>query len=75
MVQSLIPDAKPKSCTTFECTSAVVYFVPVPRQSLRALLYSHIINDVKRLNEKSNNVKVNKQLQNFLYKMLNDNRE
>ena len=42
-------------------------------KNLRALLYNHIINDVKRLNEKSNNVKINKQLQNFLYKMLDDN--
>ena len=41
-------------------------------KSLRALLYSHIIQDVKRLNEKSQNLRVNKQLQNFLYKMLED---
>ncbi|GFV39021.1 protein SDA1 homolog [Trichonephila clavipes] len=40
---------------------------------LRQLLQTHIVNDLKRINCKHKNVKVNTALQNFIYSMLSDN--
>ncbi|XP_014249063.1 protein SDA1 homolog [Cimex lectularius] len=39
---------------------------------LRQFLESHIINDIKNINSKSKNMKLNTTLQNFMYNMLND---
>ena len=39
---------------------------------LRSLLHQHIVNDIKNSNVKSKNNAMNKTLQNFMYKMLND---
>lgn len=39
---------------------------------LRSTLYSHIVSDIKRINSKHKNNKVNKMLQNFMYQMLKD---
>jgi len=41
-------------------------------KTLRQMLYSHIVTDIKNLNEKHRNQKVNRTLQNFMYTMLND---
>eukprot|EP01135_Chromosphaera_perkinsii_P005741 Nk52_evm41s359 gene=Nk52_evmTU41s359 len=41
-------------------------------KQLRELLYSHIVSDIRNMNQKQKNVKVNKTLQNFMYQMLND---
>ncbi|GFQ64741.1 protein SDA1 homolog, partial [Trichonephila clavata] len=40
---------------------------------LRKLLQTHILSDLKRINSKHKNVKVNNALQNFMYSMLSDN--
>ncbi len=42
---------------------------------LRQLLHSHIVQDIKGLNAKVKNNKLNKSLQNFMYTMLNDSNE
>eukprot|EP00163_Fabomonas_tropica_P018404 TRINITY_DN3270_c0_g1_i2.p1 TRINITY_DN3270_c0_g1~~TRINITY_DN3270_c0_g1_i2.p1 ORF type:complete len:710 (+),score=171.06 TRINITY_DN3270_c0_g1_i2:123-2252(+) len=39
---------------------------------LREMLYSHIVNDIKNLNNKHRNNKVNNALQNFMFTMLQD---
>lgn len=39
---------------------------------LRALLHTHIVNDIKNANAKAKNNKLNKTLQNFMYTMLKD---
>ncbi|XP_041359788.1 protein SDA1 homolog [Gigantopelta aegis] len=39
---------------------------------LRKTLYSYIVNDIKNVNSKHKNVKLNKTLQNFMYTMLRD---
>ncbi|KAL5505317.1 hypothetical protein EMCRGX_G006730 [Ephydatia muelleri] len=39
---------------------------------LRSTLYSHIVSDIKRLNHRHKNNKVNTTLQNFMYTMLQD---
>jgi len=40
---------------------------------LRIFLQDHIIADIKNINSKSKNMKVNKELQNFMFEMLKDN--
>lgn len=42
-------------------------------KKLRAVLYHHIVNDIRRLNSKRRDEKVNRALQNFMYTMLQDN--
>lgn len=44
-------------------------------KNLRAQLHTYIVTDVKNLNAKSKNNKVNKVLQNFMYTMLKDSNE
>merc|ERR1712013_624742 len=39
---------------------------------LRATLYSHIVNDIKNVNAKHKNNKVNTVLQNYMFSMLSD---
>eukprot|EP00047_Mylnosiga_fluctuans_P003731 m.230644 g.230644 ORF g.230644 m.230644 type:complete len:691 (-) comp12092_c0_seq1:145-2217(-) len=41
-------------------------------KSLREMLYTHIVQDIKRINAKHKNNQVNKTLQNFMYTMLSD---
>jgi protein SDA1 len=41
-------------------------------KSLRQLLHTHIVSDIKNSNAKAKNNKLNKTLQNFMYKMLQD---
>lgn len=41
-------------------------------KKLRAVLYHHIVNDIRRLNSKKRDEKVNRALQNFMYTMLQD---
>jgi len=42
-------------------------------KALRTQLFSHIVNDVSGLNKKQKNNKVNSVLQNFMFRMVNDN--
>ncbi|XP_044732811.1 protein SDA1 homolog [Chrysoperla carnea] len=42
-------------------------------KNLRTFLETHIITDIKNVNAKHKNVKLNKTLQNFMYSMLRDN--
>ena len=39
---------------------------------LRKFLETHIIQDIKKMNQKHNNEKINRMLQNFMYSMLNE---
>ena len=41
-------------------------------KKLRAVLYHHIVNDIRRLNSRKRDEKVNRALQNFMYTMLQD---
>lgn len=41
-------------------------------KELRSLLHNHIVADIKNSNSKSKNNKLNKTLQNYMYKMLSD---
>lgn len=41
-------------------------------KALRTFLENHIVSDIKNLNAKHKNAKLNTQLQNFMYTMLND---
>ncbi|XP_060535794.1 protein SDA1 homolog [Cylas formicarius] len=43
-----------------------------PSKSLREFLRDHIVTDVKNLNAKHKNAKLNATLQNFMFRMLND---
>jgi protein SDA1 len=47
----------------------------VPDKPLRELLYTHIVGDIRRLNQKHKSNAVNKTLQNFMYTMLSDANE
>lgn len=40
---------------------------------LRIFLQDHIVTDIKNINAKSKNMKMNKELQNFMFEMLKDN--
>ncbi|KAH6581659.1 hypothetical protein BASA60_002321 [Batrachochytrium salamandrivorans] len=44
-------------------------------KTLRQMLHSHIVSDIKNSNAKSKNNSMNKTLQNFMYTMLNDTNE
>ncbi|XP_053317627.1 protein SDA1 homolog [Spea bombifrons] len=44
-----------------------------PDKLLRKTLYTHIVTDIKNINAKHKNNKVNTTLQNFMYTMLRDN--
>jgi protein SDA1 len=41
-------------------------------KKLRSVLYHHIVNDIRRLNSRRRDEKVNRALQNFMYTMLQD---
>lgn len=41
-------------------------------KSLRSFLKDHIVNDIKNINSKGKDIKLNTTLQNFMYGMLND---
>eukprot|EP00515_Schizochytrium_aggregatum_P014062 CAMPEP_0202083578 /NCGR_PEP_ID=MMETSP0964-20121228/24458_1 /ASSEMBLY_ACC=CAM_ASM_000500 /TAXON_ID=4773 /ORGANISM="Schizochytrium aggregatum, Strain ATCC28209" /LENGTH=803 /DNA_ID=CAMNT_0048651299 /DNA_START=1 /DNA_END=2412 /DNA_ORIENTATION=- len=41
-------------------------------KALRELLYIHIISDVRRVNRKASNLRLNKSIQNVVYRMLED---
>jgi len=43
-----------------------------PDKLLRSTLYSHIVNDIKNVNAKHKNNKINTTLQNYMFSMLND---
>lgn len=43
-----------------------------PDKSLRTFLQEHIITDIKNMNAKQKDMKLNSTLQNFMYSMLND---
>jgi len=45
----------------------------VPDKNMRSLLFNHIIADVKNVNKKGANNKLNSKLQGFMYTMLKDN--
>lgn len=47
----------------------------VPDKALRTLLYSHIVLDIRNINLKHKNNKVNSTLQNFMFTMLQDTSE
>ena len=42
----------------------------VPDKQLRSQLYKHIVNDVRNINKKGSNEKLNRTLQNFMYNMV-----
>lgn len=44
-------------------------------KELRALVYRHIVQDVKRANKGRKNVALNKTLQNYMFTMLQDESE
>lgn len=44
----------------------------IPDKKLRDLLYKHIVNDIKRINKRKRDERVNRTLQNFMYTMLQD---
>eukprot|EP00897_Mesotaenium_endlicherianum_P006579 jgi/Mesen1/594/ME001074S10755 len=44
-------------------------------KGLRRLLFAHIVHDIRRLNQKHRDDRVNRPLQNFLYTMLQDENE
>lgn len=44
-------------------------------KNLRVLLHSHIVTDIKNINQKTKNNKLNKEFQNFMYTMLKDTNE
>lgn len=44
----------------------------IPDKRLRDLLYKHIVNDIKRINQRKRDERVNRTLQNFMYTMLQD---
>merc|ERR1712166_315207 len=44
-----------------------------PDKQLRTQLFAHIVNDVSGLNQKHKSNKVNSTLQNFMFRMVNDN--
>lgn len=43
-----------------------------PDKVLRQMLFSYVVNDIKRLNKKTQNIKLNTSLQNFMFTMLKD---
>lgn len=47
----------------------------VPDKPLRELLYNHIVTDIKNLNAKHKNNKINNALQNFMFTMMQDANE
>eukprot|EP01118_Nematostelium_gracile_P006878 TRINITY_DN2222_c0_g1_i1.p1 TRINITY_DN2222_c0_g1~~TRINITY_DN2222_c0_g1_i1.p1 ORF type:complete len:834 (-),score=268.26 TRINITY_DN2222_c0_g1_i1:22-2523(-) len=55
-----------------ELLSLLFKLFRVSDKELRAILYTHIISDIKNINSKSRNNKINNVLQNFMFKMVQD---
>jgi protein SDA1 len=60
------------SCTQHDDNHEHTHVGRCHDKKLRALLASHIVQDVKNMNQGKQNNKVNRELQNFMFKMLED---
>ena len=56
--------------TSFSLLELFFKLFRCPDKHLRELLYKHILNDIRKMNLKSKQNQLNRQLQNFMYKML-----
>ncbi|KAJ3259311.1 Protein SDA1 [Boothiomyces macroporosus] len=72
MVQALILMRNRDLITQSSLLSLFFTLFRCKDKNLRALLHSHIVSDIKNANAKSKNNKLNKTMQNFMYKMLQD---
>ncbi len=75
LVQSLILMRNRKLLEPTACLQLFFGLFRVQDKALRKIVYTHIVNDIRALNEKSTNHKVNRDLQNFMYTMLRDESE
>jgi protein SDA1 len=72
MVQALILMRNRNLIAQSEVLSLFFTLFRCKDKILRQLLHTHIVSDIKNANAKAKNNKLNKTLQNFMYKMLQD---
>ncbi|KAJ3324762.1 Protein SDA1 [Boothiomyces sp. JEL0866] len=72
MVQALILMRNRDLITQSSLLSLFFTLFRCKDKTLRALLHSHIVSDIKNANAKAKNNKLNKTMQNYMYKMLQD---
>lgn len=72
LVQSLILLRNRNVITPSSLLSLFFKLFRIPDKKLRDLLYKHIVNDIKRINKRKRDERVNRTLQNFMYTMLQD---
>eukprot|EP01117_Protostelium_nocturnum_P009869 TRINITY_DN3518_c0_g3_i2.p1 TRINITY_DN3518_c0_g3~~TRINITY_DN3518_c0_g3_i2.p1 ORF type:complete len:598 (-),score=268.80 TRINITY_DN3518_c0_g3_i2:559-2352(-) len=75
IVQALILLRNRNLITSIDLLSLFFKLFRCPDKVLRLLLHRHIISDIKNLNLKHRNNKVNNTLQNFMFGMLQDSSE
>lgn len=73
LVQSLVLLRNRNVITASSLLTLFFKLFRIKDKKLRAVLYHHIVNDIRRLNSKKRDEKVNRALQNFMYTMLQDN--
>ncbi len=72
MVQSLILLSNRELMSRLRLLPVLFRLFRVPDKEVRQLMFSHIISDIRRLNRKTHNQKLNTALQNFMLTMLKD---
>jgi hypothetical protein len=72
VVQSLIMLQNRELLPRLTLLPALFKLFRVPDKNLRKLLFSHIVNDIRLVNRKTKNVKLNNSLQSFMFTMLKD---
>ena len=75
MVQSLILMRNRNLLSQSSLLSLFFTLFRCKDKPLRVMLHAHIVSDIKNANQKAKNNKLNKTLQNFMYKMLSDTSE
>lgn len=72
LVQSLVLLRNRNVITASSLLTLFFKLFRIKDKKLRAVLYHHIVSDIRRLNSKKRDEKVNRALQNFMYTMLQD---
>nr|CCA26051.1 SDA1 family protein putative [Albugo laibachii Nc14] len=75
LVQSLVLLCSHKLMDAIVLLKLLFELFRCPDKRLRDLVHKYILAEIRKLNAKSSNVKVNRAIQNFLYEMIQDEHE
>eukprot|EP00331_Platyophrya_macrostoma_P026581 CAMPEP_0176438470 /NCGR_PEP_ID=MMETSP0127-20121128/19305_1 /TAXON_ID=938130 /ORGANISM="Platyophrya macrostoma, Strain WH" /LENGTH=811 /DNA_ID=CAMNT_0017822431 /DNA_START=20 /DNA_END=2455 /DNA_ORIENTATION=+ len=73
VMQAFILMRNKKVIAAFKCISIMLKLLSVKDKELRVLITTHIIQDIKRMNQKALKGSVNKQIQNYIYGIISKN--